>query len=157
MADQQLTIRRLHEADADLVAAFTCVVYPHGWQTELPELVAVVVTHLQTEGNLRAAGGFIGNALVGLAAWEADGEDPRTWLVPLVAVQLGYQRRGVGRMMKEHVVEEARRSGAEFIVSTVHASNDAMLSINATLGAEMIRLPPTSWDPGFFRCIVSLA
>lgn len=149
-------IRRLTGADRDLIRGFNCVWFPRRWEELLPELVEMVADGLAEGDGISALGAFVGEELVGVAGWRADPDEASTWTVPLVAVRLGHQRKGLGKVLKLAVLDEARSAGIEYVVSRVHSENEPMLNINSALGAELIREPATDWYGFYYSCLIAI-
>lgn len=157
MAGQRHTtsIRDLSPEDREIVANLRCVTFPRGWEARLPELVQMVADAIGRDDGLSAIGAVDEQGrLQGVAAWRQPVESPDTWVVPIIAVQLGVQRRGIGRSLKLALLDRARSAGIRFVISTVHCDNAGMLKLNEGLGARMRRLPADNWDGYYLSCII---
>lgn len=97
------------------------------------------VADLLADGRCRCVGRWEGDDLVAFAAWTSDRRRPEVWVALMVGVRVGFHRKGYGRSVKEELLRfAARADGVEFVRSTVHRDNRAMLRINEALGAELI-------------------
>lgn len=98
-----------------------------------------------------ALGLWLDRRLIGVAAWSSSPDDKRVWRCHVVAVQLGFMRRGYGRYLKGEVVDRARRVGVVAVVSEVHFENVGMERINLEFGATAKRI-----DRDWVRYIVAI-
>jgi len=94
---------------------------------------------------------WLGSTLCGVAAWRRIRPD----LVQgnIVAVGRDHAHRGLGRRLKQAMVDAARAAGARQLISTVHFDNDTMIQLNASFGAEVESIAD---DPGYVYCIINL-
>ena len=150
-----VVVRALTVDDLPLLAAFACA----RLDEPLTEVVQRDVRqHLAadvTQGRLVALGLFEDDGqLRGVAAYQrrslSAGPIFRT---EVVAVAVGGQRRGYGRMLKEAVISEARRAGAVAVDSRVHRANTAMLQLNRALGAVVADI---DGEPDHVVCVIPL-
>lgn len=88
--------------------------------------------------DLHAIGLFDDDELCAVATFGPSREDPEhTWTCDTVAVKAGRHGQGLGRRLKQEVLDRARALGARVLVSIVHEDNTPMLRINAALGATI--------------------
>jgi ribosomal protein S18 acetylase RimI-like enzyme len=86
------------------------------------------------DGGYSAIGMFDGDELIGVTAWTPNGR-PDEWRIIVMGVRTGRMRRGLGTLMKQHVVHLAQASGVRLIISVVHRDNTAAQRMNERLGA----------------------
>jgi len=89
--------------------------------------------------------------LQGVAAWRIHRvSQPVLCRGDIVAVAIGAQRNGFGRLLKEAMLAAARAEGAVAVSSVVHRQNTAMLRLNQQLGTVVEALPD---DPDDCLCV----
>ena len=71
----------------------------------------------------------------------------------LLVVRIGRWRRGYGRLLKQAVVDAARRAGARVVVSVVHFDNDPMIELNVAFGANVETIPG---DSDHLLCVIPI-
>ena len=146
----QPIIRPLTAADEAALSTFTCLTYKEPWTAPVQEMIRDRLSENLAIGAVYAVGVWADEDLRGLAAWKYEGDICHSILL---AVRVGQRRRSIGSLLKEAVLSEARSAGATVVVSEVHWDNEAMIELNATLGANIERIPG---DPEYCRCVVSL-
>lgn len=149
------TVRSLVAEDAPELSTFPCRQYLAPWTTVVEELIQErLASQLAADPDLFAAGCWTGDVLCGVAVWRF--ENDRGTVVCrsiVVAVRLGYVRRGVGGRLKRHVIDQARLHGAKAVISEVHWDNEPMLALNISAGANVYR-QPGDWD--YSLCVIPL-
>jgi predicted N-acetyltransferase YhbS len=148
----EVEIRALTPADRPTLARFTCRGYGEPWSDVIEEMVHDHLADALDASDLIALGLWDGAQLCAVVAWRLD-QPARICRVALLAVQNGQRRKGLGRRLKEEVVERARQSGALAVVSVVHWENDPMIELNAALGANVERI---DGDPDHCLCVIAL-
>lgn len=143
-------IRRLTAGDEGALSTFTCVNYKEPWTAIVQEMVRERLVDNLSIGAVSAVGAWVGDELLGVAAWHVQDNVCRS---VLLAVRTGQRRRGLGSLLKETVLAEARAVGADAVVSYVHWDNEAMIELNARFGANIERI---SGDDEYCRCTISL-
>lgn len=146
------TIRSVTDADRATLATFTCRDYRQSYTGAVELLVREHLADALARGDVRGLGIWLGTSLIAVAAWAVDDGDPPIATNAVLAVAHGYQRHGYARQLKKHVMQLARAEGAAAIVSDVHRDNDAMLDLNASLGAN---IEPADFDD-HRRCTIAL-
>jgi ribosomal protein S18 acetylase RimI-like enzyme len=147
----QPVIRPLTVADEPALSTFTCLNYKEPW-TELVQ--NMIRDHLAVNlaiGAVSAVGAWVDHDLRGVAAWRYEGDICHS---VVLGVRVGQRRRGIGSLLKEAVLTEARTAGATALVSQVHWDNEAMIELNASFGANIVRI---AGDTEYCRCVISLA
>jgi predicted GNAT superfamily acetyltransferase len=146
-------VRRLTADDADALAKFSCRRYRQPWTDVVDELVREKLAAAIALGDGEGLGLWVGDDLVGVAAWRMEGGSPPICHSIVVAVRVGAQRSGHGKRLKRAMIEQATAVGAAVVVSMVHWDNDAMIALNAAFGANVERIPG---DYEYCRCVVAL-
>ena len=143
-------IRPLTAADQHDLASFACERYREPWSALVQEMISEhLAEHLGING-VAGVGLWADDELLGVAAWRLEGDLCRSLVL---AVRIGYYRRGLGGLLKDTVIDEARVAGARAVVSHVHWDNDAMITLNVERGANLERIPG---DPDHCMCVISL-
>jgi GNAT superfamily N-acetyltransferase len=143
-------IRALTTADEPSLLTFTCVNYREPWTALVQEMIRKPLAGNIAIGAVSAVGAWIGDDLCGVAAWRYEGEICHS---VVLAVRTGQRRQGIGSLLKDAVLSEARAAGAAVVVSVVHWDNEAMIELNARLGASIERIPA---DDEYCLCVVAL-
>jgi ribosomal protein S18 acetylase RimI-like enzyme len=144
-------IRPLTAANEPSLATFTCANYREPWTVPVQDMVREGLAGNLAIGAVRAVGAWVGDELKGVAVWRIDGNLCHSILL---AVSVGYRRRGVARALKSIVLSDAVGSGAVAAVSDVHWDNEAMIALNVEHGATVERIPG---DLDYCRCIIPLS
>lgn len=117
------------------------------WTIEYQQSIRNDVADVLEAGYISGNGLWIADRLVGVNTWAED-RDPfigsnvgKVWRSSLLAVSTDYRERGVGRRLKERLIEEARSAGVEAITSMVRWDNAAMRSLNQKLGGSEVQIP----------------
>jgi GNAT superfamily N-acetyltransferase len=152
-AGEQLDLRELTSRDAVALAAFSCHQYRAPWSDEIEAMVRTALAAELEAGGVEALGLWSGAVLVGVVAWRIDSSVPGRCRCLLLAVRRGQLRRGLGRRLKEAVLDRARACGAAVVLSEVHWDNDAMIELNVSLGANVERI---AGDPDHVLCVIPL-
>jgi GNAT superfamily N-acetyltransferase len=119
-------------------------------------MVRVHLADALEDGGVDALGLWVDGQLAGLVAWRVEPAGPSGTSICrsiVLAVQNGHVRRGYGRRLKEDMIERAREDGAAAVVSIVHWDNNAMISLNVVLGANVERI---DGDPDHCNCVIAL-
>jgi predicted GNAT superfamily acetyltransferase len=101
---------------------------------------------------VQALGAWEREELVGVSAWRLDEASDVTTSI-LIAVRYTRRHQGIGRTLKQRLIDDARAAGTQTIVSHVHWDNEPMLTLNQRLHADIRR------DPGnddYAVCILTL-
>jgi GNAT superfamily N-acetyltransferase len=93
---------------------------------------------------VRALGALSGDRLMGVLIWAPEVEDSRNWQCIVLGVRRGDQGRGIGRQLKEKLIELGRVEGIREINSLVHRENTDMLKLNRALDAVVVPDPDDS-------------
>ncbi len=146
------TIDPLDATDATALRSFSCRNLGEPWTKVLEELVRGPFADGVAAGDvtgyaLRDTDGRI-DAVIAVTFGPAG-----VWFVPVLAVRHGRRHRGYARRLKVAVLDLASAAGAEAVVSYVHVDNDAMLTLNGSLGA---RIEPVVADDDHRRCTIVL-
>ena len=140
-----------HGAD---LAAFACASYARPHTRLVEEIIqGQLLGELENDDMLKTVGVWTAGQLDGLAAWRIDVSDSIVCRSHLLAVRTGLRNRGLGRWLKEEVIQRAREAGAVAVISEVHWENDAMLKVNEQLGANIERI---DGDRDYARCTIPL-
>lgn len=148
-----VSLRHLTEADSEAFASFSCKGYRQPWTEELERAIRDGLGDALRLGALSAIGLWRDATLAGIAAWEISSTPTTICHCHLVAVGNGYQRQGLGRMLKEAVLGEATKAGACAVTSFVHWDNQAMIELNHRLGANVEAIPG---DVDYCLCTIPL-
>ena len=62
----------------------------------------------------------------------------RTTVENSVYVHRGHHRRGIARLLMEHLITQARASGFHSIIARIEASGDASRALHASVGFELV-------------------
>lgn len=143
-------IRDLGDVDAPALRALACVNSKRDWEMATQEMVSVWLPDMLGEGRVAAAGGFEDDELVAVVSWASTDRDD-TWVCLVLAVRLGRQRRGAGRLMKQYLIEQARSHGIRAIRSVVHRDNKAVWALNERLGGRFATDDPYKL---WYQCVV---
>lgn len=135
-------------ADAPVLFEFTCETYREPWSKVAQEMIREHLSANLEIGVVSGIGIWMADDLCGVAAWRADGD---IWRSVVLAVHVGWRRRGLGGLLKDTMISEARDAGMTAIVSYVHWDNEAMMELNARRGATIERVPG---DFDYCVCIV---
>ena len=81
----------------------------------------------------------LGGTLVGFSYLSLFGGKPGYYHTRenTVFVDPAYQRRGIGQLLLDAIVEEARRVGAHALIARIEASNEASIEIHRRAGYEL--------------------
>jgi GNAT superfamily N-acetyltransferase len=135
------------------LAAFTCARYREPWTRAIEEMIRDSLADSLDLGGVEAVGAWDLDVLTGLAVWTVQ-DGGALWRSNVVAVQRGYQRQGIGRLLKTELVRRARAAGAHRITSTVYWANEPMLLLNRRAGADIQADPE---EPRNYRlCTIDL-
>jgi GNAT superfamily N-acetyltransferase len=145
----QLAVRPLTSADEQSLSTFTCVNYREPWTALVQEMIRDHLVANIAIGAVSAVGAWTGDDLCGVAAWRYEDEICHS---AVLAVRTGRRRQGIGSLLKEAVLSEARAAGAALVVSLVHWDNQAMIELNASFGANIERI---AGDSEYCRCVIS--
>jgi GNAT superfamily N-acetyltransferase len=141
------------EAHRNQLVAFPCRTYDP-WSEEVELMVHDYLLDAVLAGDVDAAGVLEGDDLCAVAAWNLErSSTPLRCRSILLVVRMGRRRRGYGRLLKQVVLDEARRAGARVVVSVVHFDNDPMIGLNVAFGANVERIPG---DPDHLLCVIPL-
>jgi ribosomal protein S18 acetylase RimI-like enzyme len=77
---------------------------------------------------------------------QAVAEDDDSWEVTNTAVAAGARRRGIGRLLLERAVEEARAAGAVRVVLATAAADTGALRYYQRCGFRMTHVVPDAFD-----------
>jgi hypothetical protein len=133
-------IRPITADDRAALASFSCRSFGEPWSDVIEEMIREDLAHeIERSEDVVARGLWVDGQLVGVVAWRIDDASHRCQGLVL-AVAIGHQRRGYARRLKLLEIEGARRAGARVVVSTVDWDNEAMLQVNASLGANIERI-----------------
>jgi ribosomal protein S18 acetylase RimI-like enzyme len=146
----QPVVRPLTAADEAALSTFTCLTFKEPWTVPVQEMIRERLAENLAIGAVSAVGAWVDDDLRGVAAWKVEGSICHS---VLLAVRTGQRRRGIGSLLKEAVLSEARAAGAAAIVSTVHWDNEAMIALNASFGANVERI---EGDLEYCRCVVEV-
>jgi ribosomal protein S18 acetylase RimI-like enzyme len=139
--------------DRQQLATFSCRDFRSPWTDVVEEMVREHLADSLACGAVGGLGAWDGQRLCGVAAFVID-DGTRVCHSQLLAVQMGYARRGYGQLLKRAIIDIARRAGAEAVLSTVHFDNDPIIELNRKLGASIERVPG---DPEYLYCTIPLA
>jgi len=141
-----IAIRRVEERDAHVLSQF----FAENNRTDVTRyfhpfpLTSQVA--LEIANRLRRDRFYMGSrgerviAFCMLRGWEEGFEIPSFGLL----VDYRYRGQGVGRIMTEFAISEARREGAPAIRLTVYASNDRAVRLYESLGFALIERQPVA-------------
>lgn len=146
----QPVVRPLTAADEAALSTFTCLTYKEPWTVPIQEMIRGHLARNLELGAVSAVGAWVGDDLRGVAACRIEGDICHS---VLLAVRTGQRRRGIGSLLKEAVLSEAKPAGAAAVVSHVHWDNEAMIELNARFGANIERI---EGDAEYCRCTISL-
>lgn len=146
----QPVVRPLTAADEAALSTFTCLTYKEPWTVPVQEMIRDQLAGNLAIGAVSAVGAWVDDDLRGVAAWKVEGGICHSILL---AVRTGQRRRGIGSLLKEAVLSEARAAGAVAVVSMVHWDNEAMIELNESLGANIERIVG---DSEYCRCVISI-
>ena len=149
-----MTLRPLTAADRSLLAGFTCSRIGEPWTEAVQHTIRHELAPQIATGVVTAVGRFDQDGrLCGLAAWRIyDVVPPVLCRGDIVAVAIGQQRKGHGRVLKNTLLQAAREAGAVAVSSVVHRENRAMIHLNQQLGAVV----DTSRDDDHCFCVIPL-
>ena len=119
----------------------------------LQELVRRSIADQVEAGDIEVIVACDGHEVAALAAF---GKTPRehVWVLHLLAVQVAWQRRGIGLALKEEVMAVCAGRGGQRIISAVHQDNLAMQAVNRRLGIEAEADP--NGDGLFYTAVLRL-
>lgn len=143
--------RALSAADRESLATFTCRHFKEPWTEIVQIMVREHLADSLERHTAEAVGAWNATNLIGVASWSFKDDSCECHIV---AVALGHQGRGLGRRLKEYVVEVARAAGAGAVVSEVHWDNQPMLELNSHLGASVVAKPG---DREYCLCVIPLS
>lgn len=132
-----MEFRDLGPGDAAELATFACNTLRAPWTLAAQFAINENLVFSLEHGNAEGVGLWERSTLLGLAAWSVHPDDSIIWRCHTVAVRNGRKRHGLGRRLKIEVLDRARRAGARRVESNVHKSNDPMLDLNLSLGANL--------------------
>jgi ribosomal protein S18 acetylase RimI-like enzyme len=142
------------EADRRQLASFSCRDFRYPWTDVIEDMVR---EHLADSVQCGETAGLVavdGSRLCAVAGYSIATEGPRTVCYSnLLAVRMGYYRRGYGLLLEQTVIEAARQASAEAVVSDVYVDNDPMIELNIKLGANVELVPGY---PDYRRCVIAL-
>ena len=104
------------------------------------------------DGTVQGLGAWEGEELIGASAWRLD-EASGVITSILIAVRYTRRHQGIGRALTQRLIDDARATGAQTIVSSVHWDNEPMLALNQRLHADIRRVPG---DNEYAVCILTL-
>lgn len=148
-----ISIGQVTSGHAAELKTFNCRIFKQPWTNLVEEAVQNFLAPELAAQSASAIGVWDNGTLCAVAAWRVDEGAPPICHSLVVAVRNGYLRRGHGRRVKEALVAEARNAGASAVVSEVHWDNQAMIELNASLGANVERI---AGDLEYCRCIIPL-
>lgn len=143
-------VRPLTAADEAALSTFTCLTYKEPWTVPVQEMIRDHLAGNLAIGAVSAVGAWVDDDLRGIAAWKVEGSICHS---VLLAVRTGQRRRGLGSLLKEAVLSEARAAGAAAVVSMVHWDNEAMVELNVRFSANIERI---EGDAEYCRCVIPL-
>lgn len=153
---------RLLDLDRDAVAlrTFRCARLSEPWAIDVQDAIRNYVADAVRSGR---STGFVctdGDVLVGVATlFEPDVTDElQMGYASILATSIDHRGQGIARALKLAVMDEARSRGYRYLESRVHEDNQAMLSLNRSLDADMRRMPPgPDWNVSdHISCVVAL-
>lgn len=117
------------------------------WTIEYQRSIRTDVADVLATSYIFGNGLWIADRLVGINTW-ADDRDPfigsavgQVWRSSLLAVATDYRNRGIGRRLKEQLIDDARSAGVEAITSMVRWDNTPMRDLNRKLGGSEVPIP----------------
>jgi ribosomal protein S18 acetylase RimI-like enzyme len=139
-------IRRASPADAVALRHLTCR-GKGNWTRDAQVLVRADVAEAVATGEsaVQVLVALIGAEVVGVVAWS---DDDIATTIHVLAVEVAWQRKGIGSRLKRRVMAE---SPTGFVQSSVHRRNDAMNALNETLNVEKA---PDPEDGEYHICVV---
>jgi len=137
----------LSTSDRNQLATFRCLTPDRPWTIEYERSVRTDLADVLATGYISGNGLWIGDRLLGINTWAED-RDPfvgsnvgKVWRSSLLAVATDSRNRGVGRRLKEQLIEEARSAGVQAITSMVRWDNAPMRDLNRKLGGSEVQIP----------------
>jgi predicted GNAT superfamily acetyltransferase len=138
-------------ADEAPLSTFTCLTYKEPWTAPVQEMIRDHLAGNLAIGAVSAVGAWGDDDLLGVAAWRYEADICQS---VLLAVRIGRRHQGIGSLLKAAMLAEARAAGATAVVSQVHWDNEAMIELNANLGANIERI---EGDTEYCRSVIILA
>jgi hypothetical protein len=140
------------DGDRRQLRAFSCRDFRFPYTDVIEELIRNNLADSVQAGEVSALALCSDSRICGVTAYVPD-LDTGIYQSSILAVQMGYVRRGYGTQLKQAVIDIARQAKAIAVVSDVHYDNDPMINLNVKLGANVVKIPG---DLEYRRCVIPL-
>ena len=148
------------DRDEPALRTFKCALLREPWAIDVQDTIRGALADAVRSGYSTGLVCTDDDLLVGVATLMKPNvtDELRMGYSSILATSITHRRQGVARALKLAVMEEARSRGYRYLESRIHEDNQAILSLNRSLDADMRRLPPgPDWSASdHISCLIKL-